>query len=325
MSETAAVAESNNGTDVPHGLRACVVILNAGAGTMRGSESEHGDLAEVFRRHGLAARIELCAEGSAISEHVRRALADGVELVVAGGGDGTINAVASHLVETGATLGVLPLGTLNHFAKDLGIPLERDAAVEVIARGQVIAVDVGEVNGKIFLNNSSLGLYPLAVRLRTQEQKRGTGKWLAFAKASVEVLGRFPMLRVHLDIDGKQIVRRTPIVFIGNNHYELAGLEMTKRSRLDQGVLSVCVTREVGRLGLFALVLRALFGRLRDAKDFAILEGGAVCIETRHAQLRVATDGEVTMMRSPLNYRSRSAALNVIVPLKSTSNDSQEA
>jgi diacylglycerol kinase family enzyme len=299
----------------------CAVVLNAGAGSLLGEEDAHRSLEELFTRHGLVPRVKICDQGEEIDGFVRESLESGIRTIVAGGGDGTVSTVASRLIDTDATLGVLPLGTLNHFAKDLGLPLDRDDAVAAIAGGRRVRVDVGEVNGTIFINNSSLGLYPLAVRLREQEQERGTGKWLALAKASLDVLGRYPLLRVHMTIDGREIVRRTPIVFIGNNHYELEGFAMSRRERLDEGVLSICVTRDVGRFGLFGLLFRALVGRLRDARDFSVLEGRELWIETPRRQLRVATDGETTMMETPLRYCSRAGALSVIVPAQQSSDD----
>ena len=147
----------------------------------------------------------------------RRALADGAEAVVAGGGDGTINAVASVLAGSGVAFGVLPLGTLNHFAKDLGIPLALDEAVRNVAEGKPMQVDVGQVNERIFLNNSSLGLYPDIVRDREKQQRRlGRGKWPAAAWATIAALRRYPFLSVRLTIDGAQHARSTPFVFIGS-------------------------------------------------------------------------------------------------------------
>ena len=120
-------------------------------------------------------------------------------VIVAGGGDGTINQVASRLLDSEVSLGVLPMGTLNHFAKDMGIPLELDQAIAVIATSRARLIDVGEVNGRLFLNNSSIGLYPDVVHEREHQQQRlGRGKWLAFGSACVSALRRFPFLRVRL-------------------------------------------------------------------------------------------------------------------------------
>jgi diacylglycerol kinase family enzyme len=245
----------------------------------------------------------------------QKAIADGVAVVVAGGGDGTINAVASVMAGSGVDFGVLPLGTLNHFAKDLGIPLELDEAVRNVAEGRRIDVDVGEVNDRIFLNNSSLGLYPDIVRDREKQQHRlGRGKWPAAAWAAVAALRRFPFLDVGVAVDGKQHARRTPFVFIGNNEYIMQGLSIGARERLDGGVLSLYVAQRPGRLGLVRFAWRALCGRLAQERDFDVMLSDKFDIKTRHRRLRVATDGEVTVMATPLRYRIRPAALAVIVP-----------
>jgi diacylglycerol kinase family enzyme len=251
-------------------------------------------------------------------ETARAAVAQRVGMVVAGGGDGTINAVASVVVDSGVPFGVLPLGTLNHFAKDLNIPLELDAAIANLASGVRTKVDVGEVNGTIFLNNSSLGLYPDIVRDREKQQRRlGRGKWLAFCWATMAALRRYPFLDVRLTLNGQHMTRRTPFVFIGNNEYLMQGLNIGERERLDRGHLSLYVAQRPGRLGLVRLAFHALFGRLKQQKDFDVLTARELDIETHHTRLRVATDGEVTVMAPPLRYRIRAAALTVVVPAAS--------
>ena len=245
----------------------------------------------------------------------RAAVARRVGLVVAGGGDGTINAVASVVVDSGVPFGVLPLGTLNHFAKDLNIPLTLELAIANLASGVRTQVDVGEVNGTIFLNNSSLGLYPDIVRDREKQQRRlGRGKWLAFCWATMAALRRYPFLNVQLTVNGQRHARRTPFVFIGNNEYRMQGLNIGERERLDRGQLSLYVAQRPGRLGLVRLALHALLGRLAQQKDFDILLAPTLTIETHHKRLRVATDGEVTVMATPLRYRLRPGALTVVVP-----------
>ncbi len=235
--------------------------------------------------------------------------------MVAGGGDGTINAVASVLVGSGVRFGVLPLGTLNHFAKDMKIPLALDEAIANLVHGQPCQVDVGEVNGSIFLNNSSLGLYPDIVRQREQLQRKlGQGKWPAFGRALLASLRRYPFLNVKLKVNGDEHVRRTPFVFIGNNEYLMQGLNMGARARLDGGMLSLYVAQRPTRLGLLRLAFHALRGRLSEAKDFDVLLARELVIETHHKRLRVATDGEVNIMHPPLCYRSLPAALTVMVP-----------
>ncbi|WP_367185323.1 diacylglycerol kinase family protein [Rugamonas sp.] len=289
--------------------------MNAGAGTGHGADMR-AQLTEKFAAQGVEAAVTLALDGEEMIAAARQALARGVDAVVAGGGDGTINAVASVLAGSGVPFGVLPLGTLNHFAKDLNIPLELDQAIATIVRGVPAAVDVGEVNGRIFLNNSSLGMYPHIVRDRDQQQRRlGRGKWTAFGWAVVAALRRFPFLGVRLKINGDEHARRTPFVFIGNNAYQMEGFHIGVRERLDGGALSIYVAQRPTRFGLLRLALRALLGRLAQARDFDVLSCADFVIETRHARLHVATDGEVTVMRAPLCYRSRPAALSVLVPL----------
>jgi diacylglycerol kinase family enzyme len=289
------------------------VIINAGAG-LGYCTAWSEDLAGKFRAQGLDAHITLAQGGEELIAAAQKAVADGVATVVAGGGDGTINAVASQLAGTAARLGVLPLGTLNHFAKDLKIPLDLDQAVANIAHGVPLQVDVGEVNGRIFLNNSSLGIYPDIVHDREHQQRHlKRGKWPAFGWALLGALRRFPFLSVKLKVNGEQHARRTPFVFIGNNEY-MQGLTLGERKRLDSGMLSLYATQRCSRTGLVGLAFSALLGRLAQARDFDVLLAPELVIESRHRRMRVATDGEVTLMAPPLRYRSRAAALTVMVP-----------
>ncbi len=260
--------------------------------------------------------MTLAASGEEIIQAARQALEEALPIVVAGGGDGTINAVASVMVDTGVAFGVLPLGTLNHFAKDMGIPLALDDAIATIASAARKKVDVGEVNGRIFLNNSSLGLYPDIVRDREKQQSRlGRGKWIAALWATIGALRRYPFLSLRLTLDdGQEHARRTPFVFIGNNEYTMQGFSIGERATLDAGKLSLYMAQRPGRLGLLRLGWSALRGRLAQERDFDVLSAKVLDIETRHKRIRVATDGEVTVMLAPLHYRIRPAALNVIVP-----------
>lgn len=262
--------------------------------------------------------ISAVGSGDEIRTAVQRALDAGCETVVAGGGDGTLNAVASELLKSERgqpTFGALPLGTLNHFAKDLGLPLDPLAALEVVADGHSTLVDVGEVNGHCFLNNSSIGLYVDIVRDRERQQTRlGRGKWPAFTWALVGALRRFPFLTVALAANGRAVEHRTPLVFIGNNVYRAEGLQIGERDSLQGGVLSVYLTERAGRLRLLALGLRALAGRVRQERDFLAFTTTGLRIDTRHRLIGVALDGETLRLATPLEYRSRPGALRVLVP-----------
>ena len=290
------------------------VIINGNAGS--GHDNAAADsLRASFAAAGLDAEITLAQGGDDMVDAARAALERGAPMVVAGGGDGTINAVASVLVDSGVPFGVLPLGTLNHFAKDLGIPLVLDEAVRCLASARARRVDVGEVNGRIFLNNSSLGLYPDIVHDREKQQRRlGRGKWLAAIWATLSALRRYPTLSVRLLVGGERLARLTPFVFIGNNEYRMDGLAIGERTCLDCGTLSLYVAQRPGRLGLLRCAFRALCGKLAQERDFDVLLATEMEIATHHRHLRVATDGEVNVMKTPLRYRVRPGALMVIVP-----------
>jgi diacylglycerol kinase family enzyme len=268
----------------------------------------------IFADHGSTAEVVFAASTEELSSLAKAATEDVYDLVVAGGGDGTANLVASALVDTDKCFGVLPLGTFNHFAKDLHLPLDFEEAVLNLLTGARVRVDVGEVNGHIFLNNSSLGLYPTLVREREKRQRLGKGKWPAFVWAALTALRRYPFIDVRLSVDDKILARRTPFVFVGNNEYVMERLDIGRRERLDAGVLSVYITNRTGRIGLARLAIRALFGRLRNDKDFLALKTREITISPRSNRARVAFDGEVDILKAPLEYRIRPRALTVIVP-----------
>lgn len=270
---------------------------------------------QAFAAAGIEARIVPWRKGTDLVDLARKEARAKPRALVAAGGDGTVNAVASVVAGSGTALGVLPLGTFNHFARDMRIPLALEEAAQTIAANRQVRVDVGEVNGRIFLNNSSIGLYPEIVRRReTQQRRLGRGKRAAMFWAMLTVLRRHPFLDVHLKLDGRDQHRRSAFVFIGNNAYEMEGFHIGERERLDAGCLSVYLAQRHGRFALIALALRALVGRLRQAKDFEALLTRSLRIETRHQRMSVATDGEVSVLDLPLQYRARPGALRVIVP-----------
>lgn len=294
------------------------VILNARAGGGHGAELAER-VTDLFRTYSIAVQITLAEDGARLADCARAAVAAGADVIVAGGGDGSVNAVASAISGSKAAFGVLPLGTLNHFAKDLNIPLVLEDAIRNIAEGQRLAIDTGEVNGVLFINNSSLGLYPDIVRDRQRQQSRlGRSKWPAFMRAVMAALHRYPFLDVRIRVGDTEHRRRTPFLFIGNNEYLTDGLRIGQRDSLTDGKLSLYVCHRTSRLGLLRLALQALFGHVRQARDFDVFDASDIEINTHHhraKRLRVATDGEVAVMQTPLRYRLHPASLHVIVPI----------
>lgn len=296
------------------------VVMNAGAGSIGKAAAE--ERAEAIRAAFAAASVEatiLACEGARLTSTARNAARDGADVVVAAGGDGTVSAVAAGLIGGDVPMAVLPLGTLNHFAKDLGMPLVLEEAAAAIAAGRVARVDAGEVNGRVFVNNSSIGLYPEMVVSREAEQKkRGIGKWRAMAIAAWRVLRRFPLLVVHVLAGGRALVTRTPLVFVGCNAYQLSPIGLGQRARLDGGALQLYLLRCRGRWKMFRLMLRAILQQPERVEDFECEPASELRIDVRKRRVRVALDGEVVTMAPPLEYRLREAALPVIVPPGST-------
>jgi len=306
----------------PEPLQKICVIVNCFSGTAKDSEIPER-VEALFKKYNLRADFHFLDSPKKLTPTISEAIKKRYHAIVVGGGDGTISTAAELLAEKNIPLGLLPLGTLNHFTKDLNIPQELEKSVEIIKEGFTRKVDVACVNGHLFLNNSSLGLYPEIVRLREKGQKLGLGKWPAFFRAMLQSLKRYPFLNVHLKVDGKPMVRKTPIVFIGNNLYEIHGTDLGTRSTLTEGKLSLLVTHKTGRLRLIILAFRALLGKLADAKDFDALAATEIVIQSSHKVLRVSKDGEVLMMKPPLRYSIFPQSLQVIVPKEQPAEDSQ--
>jgi YegS/Rv2252/BmrU family lipid kinase len=288
------------------------VIINAGSGSV--SDDRADEITQLFGNAGIDARVHLVTNGDDLSDVARQAADGASDLIVAAGGDGTISTVASALVGSSKSLGVIPLGTLNNFSKDLGLPQDVPGAIDVIVADHTQTIDVGQVNGRYFINNSSIGLYPRIVRQREKEQRLGKGKWWAAAWAALRAIRISPFLRVRLMTENRQFNRKTTFVFIGNNAYEMDLYNIGRRSRLDGGTLSVYLLRGGGRWGVVIMVIRTFLGLLRQTKDFEELETQELTIEMRRSKVLVATDGEVSMMDAPLKYKIEPGALKVVVP-----------
>lgn len=271
---------------------------------------------KLFQSHGVAPHIIDLQKGDDIGVLTKSAVQEKYNIIVAGGGDGTINAVASALVGVSTIkFGVLPLGTLNHFAKDMKIPTGIAEAIKTVLTGHVQSIDVGDVNGHIFVNNSSVGLYPSIVKLRESLQKTGLSKWPAAARASLKVLIKFRLLRLKLDAEelGKTD-HKTALLFVGNNIYDMSFPTLGTRATLQGGVMGVMMPRASTRLGLlynfFSLVFKA-----QPKSDVMTFETTSLSIKTKRSFVKVAVDGEVIMLQSPLNYQIRPKSLSVIVPV----------
>ena len=203
---------------------------------------------------------------------------------------------------------------LNHFAKDLGIPRKLEEAIGVIAAGRIARIDVGIVNDEIFINNSSIGIYPFLVLDRERMQEEGKWKWHAAVLAALRALRRFPLRKLRVRAEDETILHRSPVVFIGNNQYGLEPGKLGTRERLDEGQLSIHVAKVESRRGFLLLVLRGMLGRLRASRDLRVLKARFAEVTSRTSRLPVALDGEVEIMTPPLRYAIRRQAWRVFVP-----------
>ena len=290
-----------------------VVILNTKAG-IKGIDDRSEHLAELFKAAGAPAQIVPLVSPADAPAAARSAVDQGADVVVAAGGDGTVNSVAAALVRSNKPLGVIPLGTLNHFARDAGIPLDLERAVRTVVDGHVKRVDVGEVNGRIFLNNSSIGVYPDIVVEREALQRQGHRKWIAFVWATVKILRHYRGVVVRITAGDSPHVVRTPFLFVGNNEYHVEGLHLGARDRLDSGRLFAYLAPRVHGRDLPKVLARALVGRQRGTLES--FEAATLQVDTPgRRRVRVATDGEVAVLSTPLQYRVRPRELGVVVPV----------
>lgn len=223
------------------------------------------------------------------------------------GGDGTISSVAACVAGTDAIFAPLPGGTLNHFTKDLGVNQDLTKAIKQLTKTKERDIDVAAVNDIVFINNSSLGLYPASL-LERAEFEANIGKWPAAVYASLRALVRFKTYRV--TIDGE--THKTPFIFVGNNRYRLDKLGGTERTKLDESILTVFIAKTESRLTLLKIVVFALIGQARALPEFEEYHPKTLSISMKRRRATVSHDGEVDKLSTPITYEIRPGALKVL-------------
>jgi diacylglycerol kinase family enzyme len=292
------------------------LVLNSQAGTLAGG-------GQAPRRDEILARLESVgvtvdtepAGPAPIESLLRTAVAARPDAVWVGGGDGTISAAAGLLAGTGLPLAVLPLGTLNHFARDLAIPTNWREAIDALAHGAARAVDVASVNGRTFINNCSLGSYPEAVRRRDAlRRERGHGKWPAMLLASLAVWRHLRRMRLRLATAEGTTELRTPFVLVSNNRYAGPVLKTSLRPSLTEHRLWCYTTREHRTGALLRLAWQALTRRLDQMHALQVLSAAEFRIESLAGGIPAAVDGEVVSLAPPLRFQIHPEALTVLAP-----------
>ena len=286
------------------------LLMNTTSGSFTDETREQ--ITAAFARTGLEVRI-VAATGPEIQGAAEKAASAG-DTLVAAGGDGTVSTVAAVAVTSGATFGVIPLGTLNHFARDAGIPADVDAAVATLAAGHAALLDTGELNGRTYVNNASFGFYARIVRERQLEQRRGHAKWIALAIGLARAWRRYHQMTVRLTVDGQALARRTPFVFVGNGEYVDEGAGLGRRTSLTTGQLWISLAPECSRGKMLMLVLRALAGRLAPDVKLEEFRAAEVIIEPRAGGSGVAMDGELVPINPPFRSAIRPRTLKTLLP-----------
>lgn len=290
------------------------VILNARSGSQKTMQSRE-IVEKVFRGSGRSFGITV-ASGDEIGRVAHARAESDCEVLVAAGGDGTICGVAEAARKCGKTLGVLPLGTFNYFARNLGIPLDLQAAARVILEGRPVRASVLDLDGRLVLNNSSIGIHPAVLLQRRKLYRRwGRNQLNAYLSVVITAFRPPPRLRVRLATDAGEVTRETPLVMICSNAFQMTAFDLAGTECLAQEKFALYVARMAGRTTLFRLGLRAFFRRLRPEIDYEVICASDVTIETlRRRRLRAAVDGELERLASPMRFRVAPQQLCVLAP-----------
>lgn len=289
-----------------------VVVLNTDA---RSGSDQADALQAALDRH--AGRFVLRrVSGKGIGEAVEDAVAGGARTVVAAGGDGTIGSVAERLAGRDVALGIVPLGTFNYLARTLGLPEQMEAAIDVILAGRTQALDVGEVNGRIFLNNASLGAYAQILARREGVYRRWGRSRLGAYWSVLVTLARFRRpLTLKVVVDGEVHRVATPLAFVANNAEQLERFGLPGSDCVRDGRFALYIAPDCGRVELILYALRLAFRKMKPERDFELICGREIVVESqRRARRMVARDGERDRMTGPFRFSLRPGALRVLVP-----------
>lgn len=292
------------------------LVLNRDAGTLRGLNPHAAgeEIAEIFRARGHEAELTISAGGDAVAAVQRICKARTAEAVVVGGGDGTVSAAAAAAAESDLALGILPLGTMNFFARSLNIPQDMKEAAAALAQGEVVPVDIGRINDRFFIHAVSLGIHPEMVEEREKLSYASRyGKMLGSVRAWLRVLRSSRRFGVLLDVEGGRVAHRTVGLVITNNR--LGEGHLPYADRLDDGVLALYVTTAQGPLQLMRVTASAAMGALETSPLIEVYETPAAEVELpRRRSVRVTVDGELVRMSGTLRLSCVSGGLRAIRP-----------
>ena len=291
------------------------VLLNANAGTANATGVTAEALEALFRENGMTAIVD-ADKDAGMAVRIERAMASGAETIVAAGGDGTITALAASLVGTKHNLAILPLGTVNALAKDLHVPLVLADAVKSMATSEVRRIDVGEVNGRIFLHKVVVGLIPgLAAGREKIRGRQDAGAKIGFMRYFFRRLLRAKRMAVVIETDtGTRRVERVQAIAVASNSYDEGMGQFFSRQALDRGTLTLYVLSRFTVRDFLRLTTRMLVGNWRSDAALSVDSVKSVTINARKDLIKVMFDGEVESLHTPLQFDIRPLALSVLVP-----------
>ena len=294
-------------------------IVNATAGG-QDAASIASALPRLLAKSNRPFEVRLLRRGRDVHPEAMRALDAGFPIIAAAGGDGTVSAVASHLAGTDRRLGILPIGTFNYVARSFGIPLGIEEAVQVIVEGRELAIDVGEVNGRAFLNNAGLGGYVKIVRRREQVFHRwGRSRIAAYWVILRSLFDLRRSLTLKVTVDGEVRQYRSPMAFVAKSAYQLEQYGLAGSACIAQRQLALFVAPDCGRLELIRRAVALALGNLEPELDFALHCGSDILVETSKRKRHVICDGEVQRLTAPFHFRIWKDALRLLVPSRNTS------
>lgn len=298
------------------------ILLNAGSGSSE-TEQRRAVIEDVLAQAGRQFQLTLVEDPeqlAGIAAQVAEQAKAAGGILVAAGGDGTINTVAREAVAKGCLFGVLPQGTFNYFGRTHHIPEDLGDAVRALLGAQVQPVQVGAVNDRIFLVNASIGLYPKMLEEREIDKKQfGRSRLVAFISGLKTFFSPHRSLRIMLELDGKEHALRTSTLFVGNNRLQMEQVGIAPLTdAVEDGKLAAIAPKSVGKLGMLGLIVRAMMGRLGDADNLVSFAFRRMTVRPRKfygkRRVKVATDGEVTQMDTPLEFRVLEGQLLLLKP-----------
>lgn len=293
------------------------LIVNGRAGRQDAGGALAGIRAALAPHLGELA-VATVRKGGTIGDAARQAAQGGSQIVLAFGGDGTQNAVAGALAGTGAVMGVLPGGTFNYFARELGVET-LETALAAIAGGRVIQRDLGAINGRIFLNNASFGLYPQILRRREDIYRRwGRSRLAAYWSVLVALRDLRAPMHLSVEIGADRVDFHTPLAFVARSAYQLETLGLDGADAVRAGHFALFIARGTSRRALMSAAVRLAMGKSVRGEDFELVVSDRLLIEPREARKLVALDGEKDRMDAPFRLRVLRGGLRVFAPADGT-------